>query len=206
MREREKERDPSASKPFNRAEIRELLKVADGMSWKGRHILEPDPRFMGRLLRVFLTFGPHPSKVGRWTSRDNLIVRPTERGNRVYLTWTRAKKKQTTRPNIEIEVPESYLPWLAEWLDQPKPKSEWAYWTFFQEIEHRLRETTEYRFHVNPLRARHTCAQQMMERGFSSIDVEATIGVAPSTLRTYAQSTSEQRGAKAEQLGWGSWE
>ena len=157
------------------------------------------------MVRVFLTFGPHPSVVGSWTSA-NLRTRPTERGDRTFFTWTRAKATETTRPEIEIEVPGPYMVWLPQWLDAAKPRSPWSYWAMFQQIEAELRRRTPYRFHVNPLRARHTCAQQMLERGFTSVDVEATIGIAPETLRTYGESTPEQRGAKAEEIGWGSWE
>ena len=198
-------RDPSASKPFTRAEVRTLLAVADSMNYRRRDRSE-DALFFGRMFRVFLTFGPHPSVVPAWGSDTNLRVRPTERGDRVYFIWTRAKPTETTRPDIEIEVPTSYVPWLGAWLDAPKPVSAETYWRLFREVELQTLATTGYTIHVNPLRARHTCGQQMLERGFTSVDVEAAIGIAPETLRTYGMSTAEQRGEKGERVGWGNWD
>jgi integrase len=165
-----------------------------------------DPTFYGRMLRVFLTFGPHPSVVPRWSSAENLQTRPTERGDRTFFAWVRAKEATTTRPDIEIEVPEAYRSWLGSWLDTPKPVSKWAYWTFFKKIEEETFRKTGYRIQCNPRRARHTCAQQMLERGFTAVDVMASLGIDPFTLQTYGESTPEQRGEKAERFGWGSWE
>ena len=197
-------RSPEASKPFTRAEVRALLKAADGMVHRRRNRSE-DVAFFGRMLRVFLTFGPHPSKVGGWSSRENLRVRPTERGDRTYFVWVRAKPTETTRPNIEIEVPSSYLPWLPGWLDQPKPISPETYWRLFRDIERQAKSESGYDIHANPLRARHTCGQQMLAQGFTYVDVEAAIGVSADTLRIYGLSTPEQRGEMAEKIDWGSW-
>ena len=194
-----------SSKPFTRAEVRTLLEVADGMVYARRDRTE-DPAFFGHMLRVFLTFGPHPSVVPAWASDTNLATRPTERGDRTYFLWVRAKRTTTTRPYIEIEVPQSYVPWLAGWLDEPKPVSAWSYWSLFGTIGATVREETGYTIPTNPRRARHTCAQQMLEMGFTAIDVEAAIGVSPITLRTYGMSTPEQRGEKGEKVGWGNWE
>ena len=194
-----------ASKPFTRAEVRTLLQVADGMVYRRRD-RATDPYFYGRMLRVFLTFGAHPSVLPAWHSSTNLATRPTERGDRTYFTWRRAKETEALRPDIEIEVPASYVPWLAAWLDAPKPICRQTYWSLFRELEAEVLLHTGYSIHANPLRARHTCAQQMLERGFTSVDVEAAIGISPSTLRTYGLSTPEQRGEKAEKVGWGNWD
>lgn len=194
-----------ASQPFTRAEVRILLSVADRMTYRRRDGSE-DPFFYGRMLRVFLTFGPHPSRVSSWSSSENLIVRPTERGDRTYFVFTRAKERTTTRPDISIEVPQSYLSWLPSWLDMLKPGSGWSYWHLFQEIEAKVLASTGYTIHGNPKRARHTCAQQMLEKGFTAVDVMNAIGVDAHTLQTYGESTAEQRGEKAEKVGWGNWD
>jgi integrase len=194
-----------SSKPFTRAEVRALIQAADQMTYTRRDRSD-DPRFYGRLLRVFLTFGPHPKVVPLWSSAENLAVRPTERGDRTYFSWVRAKAEQTTRPNIEIEVPGPFVSWLGGWLDAPKPTSGWAYWTFFKKIEAETLRTTGYTIQANPRRARHTCAQQMLERGFTAVDVMNAIGVDAHTLQTYGESTPEQRGEKGEKVGWGNWE
>ena len=165
-----------------------------------------DPLFFGRMLRVFLTFGPHPSRVPRWTSAANLRVRPTDRGDRTFFIWERTKEGEALNTHVEIEVPQAYVPWLAGWLDQEKPRNRRTYVDLFHELEVATREQTGYDIHANPLRARHTCAQQMLERGFTTVDVQAAIRVSPITLQTYGMSTPEQRGAKGEEVGWGNWE
>lgn len=194
-----------SSKPFTRAEVRTLLGVADRMVYRRRDGSQ-DAAFYGQMLRVFLTFGPHPSVVPAWSSDTNLRIRPTDRGDRVYFVWTRAKPGETIRPDIEIEVPATYVAWLAGWLDAAKPVTAQTYWSLFREVEAETLAMTGYTIHANPRRARHTCAQQMLEMGFTSVDVEAAIGVSPSTLRTYGMSTAEQRGEKGEKVGWGSWD
>lgn len=194
----------ASSQPFTRAEVRAFLPVADRMIYSRRDRTR-DGAFFGRLMRVFLTFGPHPSVLPSWGSDTNLKVRPTERGDRMYFCWL-APKEQRLRRDIEIEVPENYRPWLPAFLDAPKPVDRRTYWCLFKDVEREMEATTPYAFPINPRRARHTCAQQLLERGFTSIDVEAAIGVTPETLRTYGLSTPEQRGAKAESFGWGNWE
>jgi len=194
----------TSSKPFTRAEVRILLSVADQQVHLSRDRTF-DTLFYGRLHRVFLTFGPHPSVLPTWASDTNLKVRPTERGDRLYFCWL-APKEQRVNPDIEIEVPESYRPWLPGFLDSPRPVARETYYRLFKETEAAMRARTQYDFPINPRRSRHTCAQQMLERGFTSIDVEAAIGVTPETLRTYGLSTPEQRGEKGEKVGWGNWE
>lgn len=197
-------RDPDASKPFTRAEVRAILPVADAMVYTRRD-RSTDPFFFGRMVRVFLTFGPHPSRVSSWSSRENLRVRPTERGDRTYFIWVRAKPTETTRPNIETEVPQDYVPWLGHWLDERKPICAEAYWVAFRRIEQEVARATPYRIHLNPLRARHTCAVELLAAGFTIADVQAALGISLRTVSIYGVSTPEQRGAKAEKVGWGSW-
>lgn len=193
-----------SSQPFTRAEVRVVLLTADQLLYRRRDRSE-DPTFYGRLLRVFLTFGPHPSVLPTWGADTNLKTRPTERGDRMYFLWE-APKEQRLHRAVEIEVPRSYEPWLPEFLDTPKPLAPETYWRLFKFVEDEMREQTRYDFPVNPRRARHTTAQQMLERGFTSIDVEAAIRVTPETLKTYGLSTPEQRGAKGEEIGWGNWD
>jgi len=192
-----------SSQPFTRQEVRTFLPVADRMIYIRRD-RSRDDRFYGRLMRVFLTFGPHPSVLPSWGSDTNLFIRPTARGDRMYFRWDRPKIQALHRA-VEIEVPQDYRPWLPAFLDQPKPVSEWSYWTLFKNVEVELFAETGYSIPMNPRRARHTCAREMLEAGFSAIDVMAAIRVTPHTLETYAMSTPEQRGEKAEKVGWGSW-
>lgn len=193
----------ASSQPFTRAEVRVILGVADGMNYRRRDRSE-DNLFFGRLHRVFLTFGPHPSVLASWGSDTNLSVRPTERGDRMYFTWRRPKE-QATRHDISIEVPQAYRNWLPGFLDEPKPISPETYWRLFKLTEQEMQATTQYRFPLNPRRSRHTCARELHELGFSETDVQAAIGVSPVVMRRYVVSTPEQRGEKAEAAGWGSW-
>jgi len=192
---------PVSSEPFTLAEVRAILAVADQMVHLDRHGFD-DAEFYGRMVRVFLTFGVHPSVLPRLTSA-NLERRPTERGDRWYLNW-RAPKEQRVRRDMSNEVPEGMMIWLPGFLDEPKFETRRGYGHAFDRVGERL-ALEGYTIHMNPRRARHTTATVQLELGFTEIDVEAGIGVTSRTLRTYGKSTPEQRGAKAERTGFGTW-
>ena len=190
-----------SSKPFTKAEIKVILAAADRMVYVSRE-RERDPIFFGQLVRVFLTFGLHPSVLPRLTS-DNLQRRPTDRGDRTYLVWQRPKQ-QALRHQVDFEVPKSMEPWLPSFLDRDKPSRVETYWDWFKRIEEEVRKGG-YQIRVNARRFRHTAAVELIDRGFSQIDAEAALAVDPRTLKHYAVSTPEQRGEKGEKAGWGSW-
>jgi integrase len=154
------------------------------------------------MVRVFLTFGLHPSsfpKLGSW----DIQKRPTERGDRFYLIWIRPKA-QAKRRQIEVEVPSTMLGWLPEFLSQEKPTHRVTYWALMKELEWAVHQMG-YTIRINPRRFRHTCAREYVSRGMPMTDVRALLGVTQSVLDTYALSTPEQRGELAEKMGWGNW-
>lgn len=191
-----------SSEPFTAAECKLIVQYADRRS-----------EWDGRLVRVMLTFGLHPSVLSRTGDKsaerneqrvdsDMIFRRPTERGDRLFFRWIRAKVT-ATKQNIEVEVPQT-MDWLPTWLNEERPETRQGYNWRLHLIERDML-ADGYDIHLNPRRFRHTCANAMLAKGFTPTDVRNALGVSPSVMDMYAASTPEMRGRKGEEVGWGIW-
>lgn len=187
---------------FTRPEVRVVIQAADRLVKVDRHG-NADHKFYGQLVRVFLTFGVHPSVLARTEGVPEIRKRPTDRGDRYYLTWLRPKA-QALRRHIEFEIPATMVGWLPDFIAKEKSHRTARYWELMKEVEWEVGQMG-YHFKVNPLRFRHTSMREQIAKGVPATDVMAAYGVTYETLQRYALSTPEMRGEKMEQIGWGAW-
>lgn len=151
----------TAKAALTEGEVRIILEVADGMPWllrepkQGGWVEREDSAFIGRTVRVLLFTAIHISLLGFLTSGN--LHRASE-GGALLLQWHRTKplKSLGGHPRLMTAVvPEKYEPWIAEYLDLPKPKDRSTYRHLLSRLAARVYETRRVSLHLNPLRFRH---------------------------------------------------
>lgn len=174
-------RDPQASDaldPRPGAELERVFACADA-----------DSEWLGRCCRFLTYAGPHISilsggyrqELVHLEDRDELqfvYQEPIDasyiRGDHLY--WRRPKNDKP----IGMPISRHVAPWLAEFLDAPRPRSRSRY-------NQLLARVGRYAgIHLNPLRFRHTCGVLLMHvYGMGTGDIRKLLGVTAETLATY---------------------
>jgi integrase len=205
-----------SSQPFTEAELRLILRVADDTPHRLVH-QGWDREFIGRLMRVYLYLGIHPSVLCGMPARRsegdrrrvlpaleplssaNIVKQIAAAGDEYYLEWKRVK---TGRP-VLVPIPDAMRPWLRVFLDSPKPERRQSYNRILKKIEAGLLQAG-YRIKVTPRRCRHTCAVQLLKTGrMLAPDVENYLSISPGVLKVYANRPREEIAADLRRSGWG---
>lgn len=109
---------------------------------------ETDPNFVFRTVTVLHFTG---CRVGLLPMLNSRMIRV--RGKVPYLQWSEDR--------AALVVPIEMRPWLAEYLDQPKPLTAEAYQYLLKKLSNRLLVKFGVKVHLSPLRIHHTAVQQM---------------------------------------------
>ncbi len=170
-----------------------VLEAAEGMVWNRRIAAQlgvdgeylggfgivEDPTFVLRTVQVLLFSAMHISVLPTLTSRNLESVE-----GEVFLTWRRPKTERWA----SVRVPEEVRPWIASYLDLPKPMTPDAYRDVLDKLAVRVEVMFGVIMHLSPLRFRHGGITEAKNE-LNLTDREAAI-VAASTLKTVQEYAS----------------
>lgn len=169
-----------------------------------------DPLFLGRLCRTLAYTGMHISVLSggfrqhtsladkaipesKWTSHDYSPPLDSTAIRGDFLYWRRPKNEKPIAMPIKPDI----HPWLASFLDQPRPRSTRRYQQLLDELE------KEVGFSCNPLRFRHTCGVLLYHvLKLDAATVQRMLGCTPNTMLTYVVRTKEQIREEMIAKGW----
>jgi integrase len=192
-------RDPQASEPFDPGvhsnELERVFAYADA-----------DSPFLGRVARFLAYTGAHVSMLsGGYRQElvhlegvDELRLTYQEPLNSTYikgeyLYWRRPKNEKA----IGMPISRHVAPWLAEFLDEWRPRTRRRYGQLLGRLSPYVRTR------VNPLRFRHTCAVLLFHvYGMDAPTICRLLGVTAATLTTYVMRPQWMVLKELRQKGW----
>ena len=196
-------RSPDASETFSPEEEAIILETARRMvvridpAGQGGFNAVEVPDFMEKLLIFLLDTGAHISVLGGLRS-SNLHERTREGVTVRYLTWKRPKNRKT----IDCPVSTRLDPWIAEWLDAPRPRSRSRYNQLLKDLEAELRAHGRL-IHLNPHRFRHRALARWHKDFHRPVaDVCRIGGTTVDTLVKYIQDPVDRIARDLKREGW----
>lgn len=202
-------RRTDAKRPLVGEEAGMVLLTAKEMPWKRRNESnltkdgkytggfeeQEDPTFVYRTCAVLLAFAMHISVLPTLTSK-NL----TSKEGILFLEWIRPK--EAVNPWMTVPVPDEIKPWLAEYLDLPKPTSTHAYAYMFKRLSEKVQETYGVDLHLTALRFRHGgLTSNKNELGLTDQETAVTAGSTVRTVQTYASMFGVTLAKKMKEKG-----
>ncbi len=190
---RPKVRRIPAKLPLSNEEERLVIEEAGRLTWNLRSAIRRNgsyrPNFEDNLTSDWaqkcvlfaLRSGIHPSVIGTLSSAN--LVWDDDAGEEV-LVYHRPK----TQRLLKWLPANDCKPWLAAWLDQPKPSSPGQYYRIFRRVGDAVGRRLGRPFHFGPLRARHTAlARFYHDHNLTAEETSSMAGTTLRTLQTYAR-------------------
>ncbi|MDE1879507.1 MAG: hypothetical protein KGI89_03065 [Euryarchaeota archaeon] len=190
-----------AKEALTESEQQLVIAAADEMSWERRATedgyggfdVPKDPTFVGRTIRVLMFSMVHVSLLPYLTRANLLRVQGGRLDGLLLLQWHRTKPTAGGHRRLMMAVvPTEYEPWIAAYLDLPKPKSSGSYRYLLTQLEEHIWATRKVRIHLNPLRFRHTGGHRYRDQlNLNQEELANVLGVSKGTATYYTTRNSE---------------